>query len=104
VNHHQILEQIRQVKRAVLPHGQLILFGSRARGDARTDSDWDLLILIDRSLHTAEDFENYGYPFTELGWKLGCYFSAKVFTLQEWEQGKGSLFYKNVTHDGVEIA
>ena len=25
---------------------KLILFGSRARGDARTDSDWDFLVVI----------------------------------------------------------
>lgn len=28
---------------------QIWLFGSRARGDARTDSDWDLLVVVDDS-------------------------------------------------------
>ena len=28
----------------------IILFGSRARGEARPDSDWDLCVLIDRDL------------------------------------------------------
>ena len=29
------------------PNARAILFGSRARGDARKDSDWDILILVD---------------------------------------------------------
>ncbi len=29
---------------------EVILFGSRARGDFRNDSDWDFLILLDRPL------------------------------------------------------
>jgi len=29
------------------PTARIILYGSRARGDAQPDSDWDLLILLD---------------------------------------------------------
>ena len=32
---------------------KVILFGSRARGDARADSDWDLLVVIDRDIAPA---------------------------------------------------
>ncbi|MCS6886879.1 nucleotidyltransferase domain-containing protein [Chloroflexus sp.] len=31
----------------------ILLFGSRARGDARPDSDWDFLIVIDRPLERS---------------------------------------------------
>lgn len=33
---------------------RMFLFGSRARGDARPDSDWDFLIVIDRDLSFQE--------------------------------------------------
>ncbi|MDR1199895.1 MAG: nucleotidyltransferase domain-containing protein [Prevotellaceae bacterium] len=41
----QVFENICKLKRRLLPNGRLILFGAQARGDARPDSDWDLLLL-----------------------------------------------------------
>ena len=44
-----ILNEIRRIAKEVLPKGgQLILFGSWARNEASQDSDWDLLILLDK--------------------------------------------------------
>jgi len=43
-------EFLQAVKRNVLeidPLAEVWLFGSRARGDARADSDWDFLVLTD---------------------------------------------------------
>lgn len=33
---------------------QIILFGSRARGDFRPDSDWDFFIIVDRDIPDTE--------------------------------------------------
>ena len=50
----RVLEKLELIKRIVLDNAKkfnvnvekIILFGSRARGDYREDSDWDLLIII----------------------------------------------------------
>ena len=58
--------------RKILPAGsQLWLYGSRARGDNRPDSDWDLLLLIDKAVQQLKDFDAFAYPFLEMGWQLG---------------------------------
>lgn len=45
----QVIDNIRQVAACVLPKGsRLYLYGSRARGDYHEDSDWDLLLLLDK--------------------------------------------------------
>lgn len=44
----QFLKKIQQVVHAVVPEADVILYGSRARGDARPVSDWDFLILVDQ--------------------------------------------------------
>ncbi|GHV10152.1 hypothetical protein FACS1894162_2870 [Bacteroidia bacterium] len=99
----QILSNIRELKHTLLPNDKMILFGSQARGDARPDSDWDLLVLLNKPQKEFEDEDLYGYPFAEIGFPYGTYISTKVFTVNDWERQKPSIFYKNVMKDGIEI-
>jgi predicted nucleotidyltransferase len=100
----QILENIRQLKRQLIPNERLILFGSQARGDDRPDSDWDLLVLLNKGKRNfIEDSNKYAYPFTEMGFKYNTLINAKVFTETEWQKQKTSIFYKNVEQDKIEI-
>ena len=44
-----IISSIKEIAGKTLPaNSSLLLYGSRARGDNRPDSDWDLLILLDK--------------------------------------------------------
>ena len=99
----QILENIRTLKRQLLPNDRMILFGSQARGDAREDSDWDLLVLLDKEKKTFEDEDNYGYPFDKIGWNYGIAINTIIYSIKEWEKRKITPFYKNVERDGIEI-
>ncbi|GHU67574.1 hypothetical protein FACS189413_02590 [Bacteroidia bacterium] len=100
----QILSNIRELKRKILPNDSLILFGSQARGDARPDSDWDLLVILDKKgKHNWTEFDNFAYPFEELGWDFGVAINTLLYTKEEWNKGKSFPFYKNVTREGVTI-
>ena len=79
------------------------LFGSQARGDVHDESDWDILILLDKEKITSADFDTYAYPLIDLGWQFGEYFSTKLYTFTEWMKRKGTPFFKNVELDGIEL-
>ena len=41
------------------PAAKVILFGSRARGDSNHQSDWDILVLIDKPLLNRAEEKEY---------------------------------------------
>jgi len=91
------------VKHEFLPNDKLILFGSQARNEATPDSDWDLLIILDKPKREPKDTTYYRDPFIRLGIELNEYFSTKIYSRDEWDRSKPSLFYHNVQIDGIEI-
>ena len=100
VERNQIIENIRQVAARVLPKGStLYLYGSRARGDNHEDSDWDLLLLLDKPKRESADFDKYAYPIMEQGFDLWQYFSVHTYTKDEWYNSPHSMFYFNVEQD-----
>jgi len=99
---HEIFREIQTLKRQLLPDEKVILFGSQARGDEREDSDWDLLILLNKDKKTQEDDDKFAFPFVMMGWKNGAYISVKLYTKKDWEIHPSLLKY-NVERDGIEI-
>ena len=99
----QILENIRTLKRQLLPDDRMILFGSQARGDARPDSDWDLLVLLNSDSTNLDDEVRYSYPFTKLGWTYNVDFNVLLYAKNDWDRRSFMPFYKNVEQDGIEI-
>ena len=100
----QIFKEIQMLKRHILPNEKMILFGSQARGDAHENSDWDLLVVLDKKgKRSWDDFDKYAYPFTEMGWNYGVAINPILYTKEQWEQGKIFPFYKNVMREGIEI-
>jgi predicted nucleotidyltransferase len=52
-------EKLKEIKKIIIEElekenikvHKIILFGSRARGDFKEDSDWDILVVVDRKLN-----------------------------------------------------
>jgi len=99
----QIFQEIQILKRQILPNEKVILFGSQARGDARQDSDWDLLVLLDKKKKTLEDEDIYGFPFDKIGWNYGVAINTILYSTDEWKKRKITPFYKNVEAEGIVI-
>jgi predicted nucleotidyltransferase len=64
--------------------GAILLFGSRARGDARPDSDFDLLVVGKPGADLGSDeYERVDRPLTGLG--IGC--DVVPCTAEDFEEG-----------------
>jgi len=99
----QIFKEIQTLKRQLLPNEKVILFGSQARGDAHEESDWDLLVLLNKEKKTSEDEDTYGFPFDEIGWNYGVAINTILYSTEDWKKREITPFYENVEKEGIEI-
>ena len=100
----KILSEIRHVAETSIPKGAKVsLFGSRARGDARDDSDWDVLILLDKHHIQPEDHDLYAYPFWELGWQINAMIHPIIYSKDEWETNSSPILRDNVQREGLSL-
>lgn len=99
-----VLQQCKHAIGAVLPDAEIILYGSRARGDAQADSDYDLLILTGRtpSVQLDEAILDNIYP-VEL--ETGAMISFVVQNETDWNKPKYRAlpFHQNIDREGVPI-
>jgi predicted nucleotidyltransferase len=99
-----VMQKIKNLLAPIVPKGtRVILFGSRARGDARPDSDWDVLIVLNKQELEDSDYDDYCYPLHELGWSIKECINPVMYTLKDWLKYHFSLFYHHVTEEGVVI-
>ena len=63
----RFLNQIKSVVKQTDPTAVAILYGSRATGKARKDSDWDILILVDKSTVSIKDEQLFRENLYDLG-------------------------------------
>ena len=95
------------IKRSLAEHlpkeGRALLFGSQARGDAQVDSDWDILILLNKEKLEPSDYDEVSFPLTMLGWDLGEGINPIMYTMKEWAASCITPFYKNVEQEGIEL-
>lgn len=76
----------------------LILFGSRARGDAAPDSDWDLLLLAHNLPERPFPRHRYLQKLLPLPWRAQISLLAK--TIAEFEAAVPPLFL-DIALDGI---
>lgn len=104
MNDQQKITSIRNVVRRIAPPRSIaILYGSRARGTARCDSDWDILWILDKDTLTQADYDAIGYPLVLLGCEMEAEINPILYTTTEWQNNQSTPFYENVISDGINL-
>lgn len=84
------------------PDAQVVLFGSHARGQARHDSDWDILILLNSLNVTRKTEKEYREELFDLELEIGEPISTFVYSKSDWESRFSvTPLYENVKNEGV---
>ena len=100
----EVVQQVSKAIRHVAPKATAILYGSEARGEARPDSDIDVLILLDGDKMTLQREMEVTGPLNEIEWKTGILVSPTVMLRKQWENMPFKTpFYLNVMNEGIRI-
>jgi len=99
-----LLARCRQAIRQAVPDADIILYGSRARGDAGEYSDYDLLVLVDQPISMALKDRILAsiYP---LELETEAMLTVVTYNRHQWESFpcREMPFHKNVERDGVIV-
>lgn len=95
-------EFVQSVRKALGERAKRIIFyGSRARGDADEDSDYDFLVLVE-PFH-GRDKRIVGDITTNISYENDCYISTRTISASEFTEDHFFYFYENVTKEGIDL-
>ena len=96
-------EFLQKIKHAVLKidsKAEVILFGSRARGDFRKDSDWDILVLLHKSGDKIRE-KNIRDLIFDIELEYSEPISTIIMAKKKWKDIQISPFCSNVNEEGL---
>jgi uncharacterized protein len=99
-----IIQMIRQKVNDLDSTAEVILYGSRARGDNKRDSDWDVMILLNRKNVDKKIEQTFRHHLLDIELEIGVPISVFVYSKSDWE-GKYSItpLFKSIKKEGISI-
>jgi len=100
-----IIQLIRHKVNQLDNTAEVILYGSRARGDNKRDSDWDVMILLSRENVDKKVEQTFRHHLLDIELEIGVPISVFVYSKSDWE-GKYSItpLFKSIKKEGILIS
>ncbi len=98
----EFLQAVKRSVHEIDPQAEVWLFGSRARGDARPDSDWDFLVLTDKQVDRPFKYTVWD-QLNELELSAERVISTRVWNNRSWNDMAVTDLYQNIQEDGHRL-
>lgn len=104
-----ILQQVKATVRQIDPQAEVILFGSRARGDARRgdarpDSDWDFLVLTSYPLNSKNRYLIVDAVFEQVELVVEEVITLIMHEKAEWyDKYSVTPLFQCIREDGITV-
>lgn len=100
----ELTRRLKQELLQIEPDADIYLFGSRARGDFKSDSDWDVLVLSPQKQITYDYELKLREPILDIELETGEIISLLIYSKTDWEKKKDiSLLFHQVSKEGLKI-
>lgn len=99
-----MLNKIKEIIFKTDPTAEAFLYGSRARGTAKSDSDWDILILLNQEIINLNLEQKFRHNLYDIEIDTGEVISTYVVSKHDWET-KYSItpLYTNIKKEGIQL-
>lgn len=100
----EITKKIKSLVKKDFPDSSILLYGSRARSDFSQDSDWDFLILVDKTLNEYEKIALKNKLY-DIELESDQVINSVIHSTIEWNRPEMRVtpFYKNVIKEGIAV-
>ncbi len=100
----EILNRIVGIVEKASPGAEVYLYGSRARGESKHLSDWDILILLNSTNISFKLETRFMDEFYEVELETGEIISPLLYTKKDWDEIRiNTPLYENIKREGVRI-
>jgi predicted nucleotidyltransferase len=96
------LNKIKETIKHYDSEADVMLYGSRARGDNKNNSDWDFLIILNQNVNEKLKDEIRNELF-EMELESDQVISSIIHSKQSWNNLSITPLYKNIYKEGIRL-
>lgn len=99
-----IMNRIRAVIKQTDPEAMAFLYGSRATGKATAESDWDILVLLNKPIVTLKDEQLFRHNLYNIEVDTGELISTFVYSQTDWDNKLSvTPLYQTISKEGIRL-